>query len=411
MKGLAGFLALFLAALAQGCSSARLSEGRIDSFFYRGRWAEAIEGLKKGLEKQGDEGRDALLYLLDLGLALHVAGDYEASNAFFFRAQKMADIKDYTSLSTEAATLLVSQNATQYSGEDFEKVLIHTYLAMNFALLQQFEEAAVEARLVNHILKRLIQEGKKPYVQNAFALYLSALLHESQGDDNDAYVDYQAVASLAPHYQGIGLDLWCCAKKLRLPEDQKKWQDQFQLSRVGQEQACAREQGEVIVLFENGLAPIKRPHPDFQAIPKFYPRWNPVSSARVFVDAEDRGRTVLLNDIEATAIHDLEEKYRALMIKKGVGMVAKGFVGWLAANRTKNPMLGFLAFFLLWSQDEADLRSWRWLPKDLQVLRVPLSQGPHKIGLVLEGADVILEKQHVVLPKTKKVFANFRFIP
>src|SRR4051812_46821822 len=101
-----------------------MSDHVSDRLFRDGDYDAAAESLRKGLASQGESGRDRLLYLLDLGLALHSAGKYEESNKLFLEADKLAEIKDYTSLAAEATTLLVSENTKDYKGEDFEKVLI-----------------------------------------------------------------------------------------------------------------------------------------------------------------------------------------------------------------------------------------------------------------------------------------------
>jgi hypothetical protein len=83
---------------------------------------------------------------------------------------------------TEAGTLLTSENIKDYKGEDFENCLINTYLAMNYALMGDVENALVEARRVNHKLQLMITDGQRKYKQNAFASYLSAILYETDGD-------------------------------------------------------------------------------------------------------------------------------------------------------------------------------------------------------------------------------------
>jgi len=62
-----------------------MSDHQSNRLFRKGRYEEAALSLKKGLEKQGETGRDLLLYLLDLGLAYHAAGQYQLSNQFFFK--------------------------------------------------------------------------------------------------------------------------------------------------------------------------------------------------------------------------------------------------------------------------------------------------------------------------------------
>ena len=46
----------------------------------------------------------------------------------------------------------------------------------------------------------MVSQGKRKYKQNAFTKYLSAVLYETDGDFNNAYVDYKAVHDLVPGY-------------------------------------------------------------------------------------------------------------------------------------------------------------------------------------------------------------------
>src|SRR4051812_16696599 len=101
---------VLLAGLLFGCASARMSDKKVDKDFQEHRYGDAATRLQKGYQEQGEKGRDSLLYALDLGLALHSAGKYEESNKVFLQANDLAVIKDYTSLSKEAATLLTSDN-------------------------------------------------------------------------------------------------------------------------------------------------------------------------------------------------------------------------------------------------------------------------------------------------------------
>ncbi len=198
-----GFLAILCSTSQWACVSARMSDHESDHLFQQGHYEQAAERLEKGLKEYG-QGRDELLYLLDIGLSLHSAGKYDESNKVLLKADKIAEIKDYTSLTEEGATLLTSENIKDYKGEDFEKVLINTYLAMNFALMGDFENSLVEARRVNHKLHLMITEGQRKYKQNAFARYLSAILYEAEHNFNDAYVDYKNTWKLVPDYPGSG---------------------------------------------------------------------------------------------------------------------------------------------------------------------------------------------------------------
>lgn len=405
---------LFCAFLV-GCASSRMSDRESDRLFRDGKYLEAASRLKKGLEdKGGDEGVDSLLYLVDLGLSLHSGGQLEESNRAFLRADSIAEIKDYTSIGAEAATLLVSENIQQYKGEDFEKVLINTYLAMNFAMMGNIEAALIEARKVNTKLYRMVTEGKRKYKQNAFARYLSGILYEAERNPNDAYIDYKKTRELVPDFPGLGESLWRCAKWLGIREDMEKWEREYSLDGDSKKSALRVGPGsrsaEVIVLYENGISPRKVPHPQFNSIPVFRPRPNPVPAARVRVDQREVGQTAKLHDIEETAIANLDEKYAGIIAKKVAGAAGKGLVGVGVARATGSNELGRLVTAILLAADSADLRSWNLLPRDLQLLRVPVDEGLHEIELHPVGQSP-LPKKTIQVRSGQKVFVSFRYMP
>lgn len=399
--------------LLGGCASSRMSETEPDRLFRRGDYAQAGAKLEEGLHKHGESGRDSLLYLLDIGLALHSAGRYEESNRNFLKADQIAEIKDYTSLAAESATLLTTENIQDYKGEDFEKVLINTYLAMNFALMGDTENALVEARRVHRKLERMVTEGQRRYKQSAFARYLSAVLYEAQGAYDDALIDYRKVQELVPGFPGLGRDLWRCAWLSRQRAEMERWAESYGLTdddrREARRAAPRSGAGELIVLYENGISPRKVPNPDWYSLPKFQARSNPVTEAHVLVNGEERGRTFVLHDIEATAIENLDEKYGPLIAKKLAGVVTKEVVADQIERRT-DPLIGFLARVIFYASDQADLRSWNLLPRDLQIFRTTLDPGTYTVALVPVGAQPLSEKV-VQVAAGRKVFVNFRYMP
>ena len=398
-----------------GCASARMSDHEPDRLFRNGEYEAATQKLRAGLEKQGEEGRDSLLYLLDLGLALHSAGKYDESTQVFLKADKIAEIKDYTSLAAETTTLLISDNIKDYKAEDFENVMISTYLAMDYALMGNTEDALVEARRVNHKLELMINEGERKYKQNAFARYLSGILYESNRDYDEAYIDYKSVYKLAPEFPGLGRDLWRCASILHMQDEMKKWDKQFSLSKEDHKAANLigkkSKKGEIIVLYENGISPIKRPNPVFESLPQFHPRFNPVMDAKVEVNGAEKGTTAVLENVEATAIENLDEKYGAIIAKKIAGIAVKEAVAYGIGRETNSPVIWLVSRALLYATDQADLRSWNLLPRDLQVLRIPIEPGTHTLRLTPSGSVNSLPEKIVQVAPGKKVFVNFRYMP
>jgi hypothetical protein len=385
--------------------------------------------------------------LLDIGLALSSAGKYEESIKAFRKADKMAEIKDYTSLATESATLLTSDNIKDYKGEDFENVLINAYLALNYAIIGNTEDALVEARRVNHKLYLMKTDGKRNYEYSAFARYLSGILYESEGDPNNAYIDYKEVYKIRPDLPGLGRDLWRTAWLSHMRDAMEEWDEKFGLTKADHDEAKKSAPksglGEIIVVYQNGISPEKRPHPNFASIPKFYPRANPVMSAEVeiarlqpesssgpmtsasdsssasgsaessstlAVDWKKVGSPVVLDDIEKAAIEALDEKYAGIIARKVAGVVAKEAIGYAVEKKTNSPILGALTKLALYASDQADLRSWNLLPHDLQVLRIPVEPGTYRVRALPGGGAPTPDKTIQVLAG-KKVFVTFRYMP
>ncbi len=402
-----------------------MGDGKSDELFRKRDYDAAAANLIKGLEKEGVDGRDGLLYLLDIGLSLHTAGRYEESTNYFLAADRAAEIKDYTSLATEAGTLLTTDQIKQYKGEDFENVLISVYLAMNFAMQGKRESALVEAKRVNRKLYLMRTEGKRKYKQNAFARYLSAVLYEADGNWNDANVDYKFVADLAPDFPGIGRDLYAMAAKFGDRSAMRRLEEKYKLSE--EERAAAKVRtsskgaSEIIVIFQNGISPRKGPDPGFHSIPRFFPRPNPVSHAEVVVHGEGanqalkkRDQTRTLMNIESVAIQNLEEKWGGLLAKKLAGVVAKEALGSVIDSSTGNKGIGTLVKLALYVSDRADTRSWNLLPKELQIARIPVPPGTYSVAANLAGNPAAIGN---LPPKTiqvrpgEKVFVNFRYMP
>ncbi len=410
---------LVLVTLQVGCVSARMRETEIDRLFREGQYLVAADKLRAQIAPGGPGSpgsEDELLYLLDLGLSLHQGGRFEESNAFFALAEKHLGLNDYTSVTEEAGTLLTGENTKAYRGEDFEKVLVHVYKAMNYAALGATDEALVEARLVNRRLEELKREGQKPYKQNAFARYLSAVLYESEGEFNDAYIDYKKTLEIEPNLRQLGLDLWRVARALGMRDEMERWSRKFELSPEETDPARNRVwsqrsgKGEVVVIFQNGLSPVKVPDPAFPSLPRFVARHNPVTDATVEVDGVVRGRTWMLHDIENTAISNLEEKKAAMAAKRIAGRVAKAVVADQVRRRTKNEALGLLTELILVASDQADTRSWALLPRDLQILRIAVEPGTHEVRAIPSGG-VPLESKMVSVEPGRKVFVSFRYQP
>jgi len=82
----------------------------------------------------------------------------------------------------------------------------------------------------------------------------------------------------------------------------------------------------------------------------------------------------------------------------------------LLKKKTNNLFLGFLVLHLLDRADQADLRSWNLLPKDLQIFRVAVMPGQYVLRISPEGGSSFTEKK-IQVYEHKKTFVNVRYMP
>lgn len=211
--------------------------------------------------------RNRLLYLLEKGKMAHLMQQYEKSNQYFNEADLFIEDARTTVKDIALGTLLNPMMQT-YKGEDFEKFMVHYYKALNYMYLKQPNEAMVEARRIS--LQSYAQQDKtnnneNRYSDDAFSLMIQGIIYENSGDWNNAFIAYRNAVDLFSRNDNS----WYGVK---MPEQLKKdvmrtaWQNGFadevgryeQLFNMKFENSEKAEGGELVLFWENGLAPVKR---------------------------------------------------------------------------------------------------------------------------------------------------------
>lgn len=170
---------------------------QINTKIASGNFDEAILQVDKAKNKQYKE-KNALLFYLDKGALLYDAGRYQESESSLAIAENVMEELFTKSLSRSFATVLLNDNTTKYAGEIFERALMNMYRAMNYVFMGQRDEALVEARKATSFLSRYssYMEGKSGYKDSPFAQYLSAMLFEESGQQDDARIAYNSARKL-----------------------------------------------------------------------------------------------------------------------------------------------------------------------------------------------------------------------
>ncbi len=402
-------IAFLVALLLVGCAgyAGRIQEPR--RLYEAGRYDASAEMLKKFAEANDN---DKLLYLMDLGMVYHAAGKYPEAIKAFLAAEKLADSKDFTSISQEVGSVVTNDDAKFYRGEDFEKILINVYLAIDYTLSGQADDALVECRKVNHKLDLMISQGQKTAERNAFAKYLAAALFESQGEWNSAFVDYRQLRKWNASVPFLSGPLLRIADRLQATQELEEYKKDYPEEK---DYKLGKKFGEVIVIFEQGRAPEKIPSHQMSLVPVFRRR-NYGSREAIVRDVGDPANSMRsrpLFDIEQTAIRELDAKLAGIIAKKVAGTVAKHAIGAGVAKATDSEIAGILTTIFLRATDKADLRSWTTLPARLQIVRLKVPAGRRDIELDMVDASGGIIKganrwQGVEVKPGRITFLNYR---
>ncbi|HUI92673.1 MAG TPA: hypothetical protein VLX68_10535 [Chitinivibrionales bacterium] len=137
-----------------------------------------------------------LLYFWDLGSLFHYAEQFDSSTAYLLKASDVYDGLFARSVTNEAASFLTNDNVRPYRSRPFELVLLHQFLAMNYAAAGNVDDALVETRrmqlLFNEWERTGAHDGK--YVSDGMFHYVSSMLYDAKEQTDDAMISlYNAV--------------------------------------------------------------------------------------------------------------------------------------------------------------------------------------------------------------------------
>lgn len=444
-----GALRLVAAACAfalASCAAATAFFRDVDAGVAGGKYEDAVATVRANMRAYGDKG--TVLYKLDMGALYHYAGEPDSSSAYLLAAEReIADL--YTkSISAEALAIVLNDNVLPYDGEDFERVLLNVYLALNFASKGLPDEALVEARKVDLKLKEYARQydGKNAYQEDAFARYLSGILYESTGEINDAFIAYtKAYEAYGTYATTFGTraprslldDLVRTATLLSFIPEAERYQSLGGAPYMRSDAAM----GSVVVIAYAGRGPIKveqRPsvsiadesgtlHTFQVALPKFMPRFTGTRSYEVRVmRAADSSQaataqTVLAEDVTAIAGKVLDDRLAMIYLKSG----GRALLKFLAAEKAKSAVkqksgdngksetsgdrvtnfLSSLAIDLVVGATEAaDLRTWRTLPAQIQIARIPLPPGDYSVRATAQDGGFRITQDAVRVRSGKSTF-------
>ena len=373
------------------CASAPTIQPQINGLVIAGRFKPALKILEENKEQYGINNR--LLYLLDYGLLLHLAGRYEESIPIFEEAKQIYDQLYTASLSKEAAAWLINDYFAPYRGEDFERLMINVFQALNYAALDNIEEALVEARDVD-VKLGVINAQYKPdqknvYKEDAFVRLLMGILYEASGtleDLDNARISYQKALEtyrndFEPNYD--------------LPAPSILQENIDELDQQ-------KSQGQIYLIHYAGISPIKHqvslplPTPDGHLVALAFPFYDKrqyqesISDFKIVTSGdaqESQVTTELAEDIGAIATKNLDNR-KARVIAKSV--LRAGLKYWAEKNienridknhgEGSSDWFRYIGSLYNIASEQADLRSWQTLPDQIRLAKLSLDPGEYTVS-------------------------------
>ncbi|MFC1858143.1 COG3014 family protein [Thermodesulfobacteriota bacterium] len=362
-----------------------------------------------------------VLFYADMGLLTHYAGMYRESIENLFEAERLVEELFTTSVSRQAATLVVNDYMAPYKGEDFESVMFNLLLALNFLKEGEIEDALVEARKVdaklNLINSYYPDDKQNVYKEDAFVRFLMGIIYEmggTQEDLNDAYVSYKRAAEIYAkdyrvNYQMSVPPLLLSNLLSIVPlmgtdelHDYTKRYPAVEMVTTSEKQ----EKGELYFLHYNGKSPEKVEHaiwarmPDGYimkiAFPKYRSRPFRIRSSMVKVTNVRTGMTTTIEtelgeNIAAIAAENLENRRTRILAKAIARATAKYLAVKKGAEKLKEEygkdtgkygeVIGNIVAV---ATENADLRCWKTLPAEIRIARCLLDPGTYTVELFFE---------------------------
>jgi hypothetical protein len=399
--------------LCGACASYTQETAEIRSLYLGGSYDRALQSLDSSALRESSNNR--LLYQLERAMILDRLRRYQESRKVFLNASQTVDELYTTSISKTAASFVVSDSVSDYEGEDYEKVAIHTMLALSFLGDDKLKEARVEARKINSRLNEINEaydkNSKNRYSEDAFARYLAGMIYESLGEIDAAIIDYRAaLKAYNESYQkyfstnppdALIQPLSKLLKRRKRKDEYLALSKQYSLKDID-DASDSVGFGEVAVVHEVGHIATKSANEFLfgvgsQAVRFSFPYIAYRSNSFGKTGIEVNGNFIsgeMAQNFDAIAAVTLEDRRTRMLVKQGARLLAKGQL--VEQTRQQFGMgAAIVANIFTAATETADTRSWTSLSSALYVTRARLPAGEQQIRVKTNGEFEELEKLKV----------------
>lgn len=454
--------------LVSGCSTYNDQVAATRQNWSLGSWQGALATGEK-LTADREDHRSEVLLGLEEGTLLRAVKRFDDSQATYEstwdRIREM-DRKAEVRISQQGLALLVNPGQTTYQARTYDRIMLHTYSALNYLTLGDPNAARVS-------LNRAYQSQQLAVEKNSERIRKTQREIEENRDDTAKQVDvdriaedpvtqrkldalYEPVRSLEPYAPYVnpfsvfldglyflnfatdGSDLERGLKSMErvssLNPGSEWLRDEHALAKnilAGKGQPDS-----VVVLFETGLSPIREAEkielplflfgsgsvPYFAAsfpVLRFQKPYPP--SLSVEAGGETR-RTSTIADMDRVIAQEFRDHESLVVTQAILSAATKAAVFYAARSQAKDgsaaqALIDIFGIVYQAASNEPDLRTWFTLPKQIQGVRVPMPTdrrlmlgfpgGNQKVEIVLENGKVLVVHIRVTSTTANPVIHQF----
>jgi len=358
------------------------------------------------------------LYFLEKGELLRLKGAYaESRDAWLSADEFVRQWEEEAKHSPEKllgniGAVLINDKTRRYDGADYEKVALAARLALDHAVLGDWDNARIEVRKM-HEREAVIAEfrareveklkeqaeaknirtqvedlkgypvellnsrevtGLRNSYQSAFGHYLAGFVYEVSGEPGLAAAGYRQAIELRPDVPMLKQALAGLDRRVRRPNP--KFTDTL----------IVAESGKVPAL-KSVTIPIPVPGPHgFQFVPTSFPTIDSIQSGALPTALRlENGKSVDLHGVtsfDSMARRELRDNLPGIIVRGTLRAIAKGAMQQAVARNDNTGFAGLLMMAANFVTESADERMWRSLPGQVALGRALLPPGKHTAELM-----------------------------
>jgi hypothetical protein len=395
-------MALCLAALVclfavTGCATHADSLRTARQQFFSGQLDQAAATLDKAASRHP---RDRDVLQLERAIVDLTAGRPREAERTLRDVRNRFDELEQTDVAAVAVSAVTDDTRLPYAGEDYEKVLLRAMLAMSNlfsggddALAYSLQVAQKQHQIVTAAVDSEGNNTKLGYKQVAIGPYIHGMLREeTHSNYDDAERSYAKVVSWEPEFVAARWDLERARHGHHSPPGHGVLYIFTFVGRGPYKEEVAEIPTTVALTIADAILKMNRKYalppvvPPVK-VPRIVRTVNSVDNVQVTVDGRSAGATATITDVSRMAIEQHAAVYPQIIARAVVRRVVKKAIVETTRQATSadsNALLSILfdvGQFAWDATEAADTRCWGLLPEKIQVMRVELPVGTHRIAL------------------------------